>query len=168
MKRRIVRWDNNAVIWEGVAETVKDALRQAIAADVNLSHAYLTRANLTYANLTRANLTAANLTAANLTAATHVRLPTGETLEEYFAETVPALLVSGGKTLESFADHWDCHDWTNCPMAHAFDAKLMDDVPILLRPRAEQFVRLFDARQIPWIVVQAAIDRSATDTTTRS
>jgi hypothetical protein len=30
----------------------------------------------------------------------------------------------------------------------------IDDVPILLRPRADQFIQLFDAKQIPWDAIQ--------------
>ena len=46
MKQRIVRWDTGAVIWEGEAETVEDAIHAAIAARANLSRANLSRANL--------------------------------------------------------------------------------------------------------------------------
>lgn len=35
-------------------------------------------------------------------------------------------------------------------MAHAFDGHDITDVPLLLRPRAEQFIQFFDAGQIPW------------------
>jgi hypothetical protein len=77
-------------------------------------------------------------------------LPTGETWDEYLTETVPALLTAGGKTLDSFAEHFACHSWNNCPMAHAFNTHGLEGVPLLLRPRAEQFIQFFDAEQIPW------------------
>ena len=125
MQRRILRWWDDKVLWEGEAETVKEAIHAA-------------------------NLTGADLTGANLTGAKNLRLPTGETWIEYLTETVPALLQAGGKPLTDFAKAWQCHSWDNCPMAHAFDGHGIADVPILLRPRAEQFIQLFDARQIPW------------------
>jgi hypothetical protein len=125
-------------------------LRDASLRGANLVGASLSGANLRDANLSDANLRDANLRDASLRGAKNLRLPTGETWEEYLTETVPALLTAGGKALESFVDHWQCHDWTNCPMAHAFDAPNLDDVPILLRPRAEQFIQFFDSGQIPW------------------
>jgi hypothetical protein len=79
-----------------------------------------------------------------------VILPTGERWFEYLAITVPALLIAGGQSLESFSEHWKCHSWENCPMAHAFGVHQIEDVPILLRPRASQFIQLYDAEQIPW------------------
>jgi hypothetical protein len=180
MTRKIVHWYTGAVLWEGDAETVKDAIHAALATGANLRGANLTDANLTDANLRDANLTGANLTGANLTDANlrganltganltganltyayltganladakNLRLPTGETWDEYLTETLPALLTAGGKSLESFTEHWQCHTWDNCPMAHAFGGNSLNDVPILLRPRAEQFIQLFDAGQIPW------------------
>jgi len=94
----------------------------------------------------------ANLYGANLHGALKddTVLPTGETWKEYLSVTVPALLTAGGKTLDSFGEHWECHDWSNCPMAHAFSAPDLSEVPMLLRPRAEQFIQFFDARLIPW------------------
>lgn len=35
-------------------------------------------------------------------------------------------------------------------MAHAFGAHNLSGVPVLLRPRAEQFIQFFDAKLIPW------------------
>ena len=145
MQRRILRWWDDKVLWEGEAETVKEAIHAALAAGANL-----TGANLRGANLRDANLTGADLRGANLRDAKNLRLPTGETWIEYLTETVPALLQAGGKPLTDFAKAWQCHSWDNCPMAHAFDGHGIADVPILLRPRAEQFIQLFDARQIPW------------------
>src|SRR5258706_15022550 len=123
MKRKILNGYSGAVAWEGEAETVKDAIHAAMPVG-------------------------ANLRGANLGDAENLRLPTGETWDEYLTETVPALLTSGGKSLESFTEHWQCHDWTNCPIAHAFDAPDLSGVPMLLRPRAEQFIQLFDSKQI--------------------
>ena len=114
----------------------------------NLTGASLYGADLTRANLTRANLMRANLGGANLTWAT---LPEGITWEKYLAEVVPALLAAGGKAVADVlaAGAWDCHQWTNCPMAVAFGVDSLAGVPILLRPRADEFVRYFDAQLIP-------------------
>ncbi len=113
----------------------------------NLEGASLEGASLVRANLYRANLYGANLVQANLDVAT--KLETGETWGEYLTEVVPALLTAGGKTVEDCAKHWDCHSWENCPMSFAFSANSIDGVPILLRPRANQFIRFFDAKLIP-------------------
>ena len=167
----IVKWyDANTVLWKGTAEDIRDAVQQAVKAGANLRGADLGGADLgdadlgganlrgadlggadlRDANLRGANLRDANLRGANLRGAMDLRLPTGETWDEYLTETVPALLTAGGKPLESFAAHWQCHDWNNCPMAHAFDTHDVSGVPLLLRPRAEQFIQFFDAGQIPW------------------
>ena len=66
IRRILHRW-TGAVLWEGPAETVRDALHAALAARANLTGADLTDANLTGADLTRADLTDANLTDADLT-----------------------------------------------------------------------------------------------------
>jgi uncharacterized protein YjbI with pentapeptide repeats len=131
-------------------------LRDANLGDANLGGANLRGADLRGANLGGANLGGANLRDANLRDAKHLasakalRLPTGETWDEYLTETVPALLTAGGQSLESFGPHFQCHDWTNCPMAHAFGVADLSGVPVLLRPRAQQFIQFFDAGQIPW------------------
>ena len=98
------------------------------------------------AYLARAYLAGADLAGADLAGAT---IETGEKWEQYLREVVPELLKAGGKPLASFAEAWDCHSWTNCPMAHAFDTHDLSGVPILLRPRAEQFIRYFDSKLIP-------------------
>lgn len=120
-------------------------LRRVDFYGANLIDATLTGANLTGANLIGANLIGANLTRATLTRAT---LPTGEAWETYLAEALPALCTAGGVALTEVARHFDCHDWTNCPMAAAFGAHNLSEVPVYHRPRAEQFVQLFDSRLI--------------------
>ncbi len=117
----------------------------------HLSGANLSDANLRYAHLNGANLIGANLIGAHLNDAT--TLPTGETWEMYCREVVPALCTAGGASLADVADAWDCHEWSNCPMHVAFGANGISQVPPLHRPRAEQFVQLFDARLIPRPVV---------------
>ena len=115
----------------------------------NLYGANLYGASLDGASLVGANLYGANLYGANLDGAT--RLTTGETWDEYLRETLPALLTAGGRALAEVAtaEHWDCHNWGNCPMHAAFGAADIGGVPILLRPRAEQFIKFFDSKLIP-------------------
>ena len=119
----------------------------------NLTGADLTRANLTRANLTDAKLTGANLTGANLTGAnlTGAVIPEGIRWEEYLSGVVPSLLTAGGKDIAALvgARAWECHTWRNCPMAEAFSVGDPCDVPVLLRPRAAEFVRYFDSGLIP-------------------
>lgn len=141
----IRRWSDDSVLWEDEAETIKDAIRAALMAGADLRGA-----DLCGANLRGADLRDADLRDADLCGAENLRLPTGETWDEYLTVTVPALLTAGGQSLESFAEHWQCHTWDNCPMAHAFRGASLEDVPVLLRPRAEQFIQFFDANHIPW------------------
>lgn len=111
---------------------LRDAdLNYANLSYTNLSYADLSGADLNYANLSYADLSYANLRYANLRYAhlrgvdlTGARLPTGETWETYLSEVVPAYLTAVG--------------------AHS-----LDEVPALFRPRAEQFIQLFDAGLIP-------------------
>ncbi len=74
MTQRIVRWDTGGAIWEGKADTIKDAIYAALAARANLSGAdlsgaHLSGADLSGADLWRANLWRANLSGANLSRA---------------------------------------------------------------------------------------------------
>ena len=118
----IKSWRTQKELFSADVETVKDALVAAVASEANMSGADLRWA----------------------------RLPTGETWEEHLAQTLPALLVAGGQPLESFAESWQRHSWENCPMHHAFGAADISGVPMLLRPRAEQFIYFFDHGLIPW------------------
>jgi len=162
MVRRILNRWSGAVIWEGEADTVKAALHAACATDADLTDAVLTGAVLRGVDLTDAVLTGADLTGADLTDAVltgavlrGAAIPptanvTGESWADYLTTVVPALLVAGGKTLDAFGEHFECHTWENCPMAFAFDVRGIDGVPLLLRPRAQQFITLFDAGLILW------------------
>jgi hypothetical protein len=136
------------VIYSAEANTVAALLALAIKDGISLYGANLRGAKLEDANLEDANLRDANLEGAN-------KIETGESWETYLAETVPALLVAGGKHLSDIltAKVWDCHSWENCPMATAFDVHSVADIPVLLRPRAEQFIRYFDAKLIPMEMV---------------
>ena len=129
-----------------------DLRRANLSHHADLSHADLRRANLSGANLSGANLRGANLRGANLRDAdlSGADLPPGYEWERYLAEVVPALLTAGGKTLgEVVTASWECHDWTNCPMAVAFGVQSLSEIPLLYRREAEFFVQCFDARLIP-------------------
>ena len=138
------------VLWSGEVKAHNGDSRFLRGA--NLGGADLRGANLGGADLRGANLYGANLRGANLRGAT---IPTGETWEQYLDSVVPAFLTAGGKRLEEVAteEHWNCHDWNNCPTAAAFPGCGIEAVPVLLRPRAEQFIQFFDARLIPRPVV---------------
>ncbi len=120
----IKNWHKGEVIYSGEAETMAKLLEQAVR-----DGTYLYGARLDPNTTTE----------------------TGETWKQYLGEVVPALLTAGGKSLSDvlIPQHWDCHDWENCPMAAAFQANGIGGVPILLKPRAEQFIRYFDAKLIP-------------------
>jgi uncharacterized protein YjbI with pentapeptide repeats len=149
-----------AVLYKSETATdVKTALVEAVSGGANLVGANLVGADLRGANLEGANLEGADLRGADLRGA-NLRgakfsettvMPNGETWREYLEFVVPQLCMAGGKPLEAVAcsEHWDCHDWNNCPMAAAFDIHNEDEAPILLRPRVKEFVQLFDAKLIP-------------------
>ena len=128
-------------------------LKGAYLYGANLEGAYLYGANLEGANLKGANLKGANLKGANLKGDTTIE--TGETWNQYLVEVLPALLTAGGRPISDvlMLQHWTCHSWENCPIAAAFQADGLSGVPMLLRPRAEQFIRFFDAKLIPLEVV---------------
>ena len=128
-------------------------LRGANLRGANLQDAYLQGANLRGANLQGAYLRGANLQGANL--------PTGETWEQYLGEVVPALCTAGGVSLEEVTAHWSCHTWSNCPMAAAFRTTDIDGVPVLLRPRAEQFIHFFDNNLIEMTVTDGVVTFSS-------
>jgi len=136
-----------------------DELQQILTAhvawlknEVNGSRADLGGADLRGADLSDANLSGAYLRRANLRGAdlSEAIMPGGYTFEVYKSEVVPALLTAGGKTLEEVVGaSWECHEWTNCPMAIAFDVHDLSDIPPLHREQASLFVQLFDAELIP-------------------
>jgi hypothetical protein len=102
----------------------------------------------------KADLRNANLSYADLRNAKNIgdfTMTDGLKFSQYLSDVVPALLTAGGKTLKDVVDSgaWDCHSWTNCPMAFAFGIKSTEDAPPLLRARVDEFVRLFDAKLIP-------------------
>jgi hypothetical protein len=118
---------------------------------VNLCEADLSEADLHNANLYNANLRYANLSEAILLDAqmADAVLPAGETWEEYIAEALPALCRAGGRPLAMIAAAWECHAWTNCPMAVAFGVNSFGEIPLLYQPRVAQFIQFFDARLLP-------------------
>jgi hypothetical protein len=78
-------------------------------------------------------------------------MPDGLKFSRYLTEVVPALLTSGGKTLNEVlaTDCWNCHSWQNCPMHVAFGITSTTEAPALLLGRVKEFVRFFDAGMIP-------------------
>jgi hypothetical protein len=70
-------------------------------------------------------------------------------LTEYMSgDRLTALLTGGGKTVAEVAKHWNCHDWSNCPMHAAFGALCISDVPAKFQADAALFVSLFDDKLI--------------------
>ena len=137
-------------------------LRGAYLSGAYLSGAYLSGADLSGADLSGAYLSGADLSGANLTNAyltdailSGATLPDGTKWEQYLSETVPELLVAGGKTIAEIIESgtWQCHDWTNCPMHTAFGINRPEEGPILLRPRITEFVQFYDAGLVPCPVV---------------
>ena len=130
-------------------------LRGAHLRGADLRDADLGGAHLRGADLRGADLRDAHLGGADLGGAKDLRLPTGELLSEYVRVVVPALLQAGGKTLAQVAAAWGCHIWGEpdepvcCPIAEAFSCHDLSGVPLLLRPRAEQFIQLYDGGLIP-------------------
>jgi hypothetical protein len=68
-KRQIFHRWSGAVLWEGEADTIKDAIHAALKSGADLSRANLSGANLSGANLSGANLSRANLSGADLSGA---------------------------------------------------------------------------------------------------
>ena len=125
MRIEIKSWYSGGVLFSFETNSVKVALEAAVKSGANLGDADLRDAELRGADLGGA------------------RLETGETLDEYRREVVPALLAAGGHQVSEAA--WSCHSWENCPMAEAFGVHKVEDVPKLYQPRVQQFIRLFDA-----------------------
>jgi hypothetical protein len=128
-------------------------LQRADLRDAELQFADLRSANLGGANLRDADLRGADLRFAKLRGAKlqGATLPEGVTWEQYVTEVVPALLVAGGRPLAEVAtaEHWACHDWTNCPMHAAFGATNLAEVPAAHRNAADVFIQRFDAGLLP-------------------
>lgn len=57
-------------------------------------------------------------------------------------------LTGGGRSLEAVCapEHWDCHEWGNCPTHAAYGASGINGVPEPFRVEAAIFIGLFDAR----------------------
>jgi hypothetical protein len=119
-------------------------LRSADLRSADLRFADPSSADLRFASLGSADLRFADLRSAEMD--DNCRIETGETWGEYKTQTVPALLQAGGKELLAVIEaSWECHSWENCPMAIAFGVHEAASIPILYRPRAEQFIKYFDA-----------------------
>ena len=121
-------------------------LRHADLRHADLRGTILQDAALQDADLEGALLQDADLRGTRLAGAL---LPTGESYEVYLTQVVPALCTVAGVPLHEVAAAWDCHAWDNCPMAVAFGVDALWEIPLLYRPRVEQFVQLFDAGLLP-------------------
>ena len=103
---------------------------------------YLRGANLGCAYLRGADLRGAELDDSS-------EIEPGLTWKQYQEELVPALLTAGGKSLaDAVKESWGCHSWNNCPMAVAFGVHELNQIPVLYRERARQFIQFFDARML--------------------
>jgi len=135
--------------------------------DVPPVRAVLRDADLRDADLRDADLRGAVLSGAVLSGAvlSGAVLPSGDRWEQYLSEVVPALCTAGGLPLEAVAtaEHWGCHDWTNCPMAAAFSVADENKIPALYRPRAREFIQLFDSGLIPMPVSVAKNAEAASE-----
>jgi uncharacterized protein YjbI with pentapeptide repeats len=149
-KRANLRGANLRDAYLGGADLGGANLRDANLGGANLGGADLRDAYLGDADLGGANLRGANLGGADLGGAKFsegTTMPGGETWKQYLGEVVPALLTAGGRAIDQVAnaEHWNCHEWNNCPMAAAYGITSDSEGPILLRPRIREFVNLFDA-----------------------
>ena len=127
-------------------------LRGANLGGADLRGAYLGGAYLGCANLGGAYLGGAYLRCAYLRGAElddSSEIEPGLTWKQYQEELVPALLTAGGKSLaDAVKESWGCHSWNNCPMAVAFGVHELNQIPVLYRERARQFIQFFDARML--------------------
>src|SRR6267154_2073997 len=92
------RWSGEVQVTAEIecAEDAEFSLKVGLAVKWAVEHkANLRSANLSSANLSSANLSSADLSYANLDDSTPI--DTGETWKEYKEQTVPALLIAGGK-----------------------------------------------------------------------
>ncbi|MEI9975066.1 MAG: hypothetical protein WDO73_25250 [Ignavibacteriota bacterium] len=57
-------------------------------------------------------------------------------------------LTGGGKSLEVVCapEHWECHNWGNCPTHAAYGTDSIDGLPEEVRNEAAIFIGLFDSR----------------------
>lgn len=138
----------------------------ATLADSILRSAILSRSKFVDSNLRNVDFRSANLTDADFTGADMrgfkfdsktivkgIKLSranlTGESWETYLSDRVPELLTSGGRSLKEISRAWECHEWTRCPIAMAFNIHDPSDAPRRLRKRVNEFVQLYDLGLIP-------------------
>jgi hypothetical protein len=78
-------------------------------------------------------------------------------LKEFVDEIVPRLFAFGGRLEAALSPVvWECHDWTNCPMAVAFGVTDVLQIPEELAPRIMQFVVLYDRGMISRLAILTA------------
>ncbi len=144
MSYEILHRDTQAVLYrsEGAASQ-RDAVIEAVRKGAHLRGANLRGAYLEGANLEGAHLRGAHLRGANL--------GSGVMWEDFVKEVTPTLLTAGGKDLAGVAEHWGCCTWDGdiaCPIAWAFDAKSLSDVPALHRYNAHLFITFHDGKAL--------------------
>ena len=115
------RWTNE-VLWEGEAESLRDAVEKAVDTDANLTGAKLTGADLAGAKLTGADLTGAKLTGADITRADITRADlTGARLTDLGFE-IPVVADLDRKVAAAVGDggeHLDMGHWHHaCGTTH--------------------------------------------------
>jgi hypothetical protein len=88
-----------------------------------------------------------------------IKTPITAKVQRFIASDLVPLLAAGGRLDEALnPQHWECHEWQNCPMAAAFGVTCLERVPSVWREKAEFFVRQFDCGLIR---LQDALDRRA-------
>jgi hypothetical protein len=155
---QINSWRTGEVLYQGEAVETRDLVSSAVATGATLSYANLRGADLRDANLRGATLSYANLSDATLSDAnlSDATLPPQYTLDEFVESVVPDLIASGllkrGVPCESWlsavcsAEHFECHTWSNCPMAAAWGVERTSEIDAAWRVHADLFIQLFDAR----------------------
>src|SRR4030095_1016129 len=140
------RW-NGSVLFTAEIETGEDT-HFSIRLGLAVKKAIDSSADLRFADLRSADLSYADLRSADLSYAENVgdfTMSDGIKFSDYKRDVVPALLTSGGKILDDIraAGAWECHEWTNCPMAIAFSVDRIENIPPLYRARAQEFIKFF-------------------------
>jgi hypothetical protein len=74
-----------------------------------------------------------------------IMAPIAAKVEKFVATDLTPLLAAGNRLQEALKpEHWECHEWQNCPMAAAFGVRNLEQVPAEWREKAEFFVGQFD------------------------
>ena len=74
---------------------------------------------------------------------------------------IPLLRATGKSVAEVVKIHWECHEWSNCPMHGVFGVKSVSEVPREWQFDASWFVSVFDAAELPADEVLALAESAA-------